>query len=91
MASVSAYGDRTFGTPVAMVAKVEDMNSVSTSPEGEEIRTTHSIFTEDQIEYSDRIWLPGDLQTDATLARKPINVAELRDYLGAVTHYETTV
>lgn len=95
--TVDTYGQIAYGAPVAVKARVEFKRSVESggrggvleAREGEQAGTSTFVITESAITITDRIWLPGDDQTDATLARRPLAVLRLPNERGAVDHYET--
>lgn len=87
--SVDSYGQASYGAPVAVKARVENDSSIKDDADGEERASSMLIITEDAIALSDRVWLPGDNQADATLARRPISVLVLPDERGNVDHCET--
>jgi hypothetical protein len=97
--TVDSYGQVTYGSPVAVKARVELQRStenggrggsLSTS-DGEESASSTLVITETEIKPESRIWLPGDNQADPTLARRPLSVLRLPDEKGATDHYETRV
>jgi len=96
-ASVDAFGQITYDPPVAIPARVENDSSVKAGAsggaieveDGEEKSTKMLIITEAAITIMDRVWLPGEDETDATLARRPLSVLALPDEKGAIDHYET--
>lgn len=87
--TVDTYGQIAYGAPVAVKARVEYRPKVGSNTDGEERESDTFVITESAITITDRIWLPGDDQTDATLARRPLAVLRLPDERGAVDHYET--
>ena len=89
-ASVDAFGQITYDPPVAIPARVETgRDTKDEGADGEELASRMLIITEAAITIMDRVWLPGDDQTDATLARRPLSVLALPDEKGAIDHYET--
>ena len=90
--SVDTYGQITYSAPTAVKARVEYRPKIGSKPgEGEEGESDTFVITESAISIVDRIWLPGDSQSDPTLARRPMSVLRLPDERGAVDHYETRV
>lgn len=90
-ASRNNFGDPAYGTPTAVLARVETDTQEMETPDAEKRQTRWVIITESQINMSDRIWLPGVDQTQGSLGREPRQVDELFDEFGNVDHYETTV
>jgi len=91
LSAVDSFGDPSFGSPQPFMARVEDDQETEDRPEGEERLSRKRIVTEEQIRITDRVWLPGDSPTEATLARTPRSVQELPDERGVIDHYETIV
>lgn len=87
--TVDNYGQTTYSTPVAVKARVEYLVSTESAQTGEESASSMLIITEGEIKPESRVWLPGDNQADATLARRPLSVLRLPDERGNVDHYET--
>jgi len=68
-----ADGDKTYGTPVAVKARVEKERKLLVNSQGNEIQADYMIFTTTEIVLSDSIWLPGqDPATDES--KRPIEV-----------------
>jgi hypothetical protein len=91
LVSRDAAGDPTYGAPALVMCRCEDDQEESDSTAGEELVTRKRIVTESAIHKTDRIWLPGDDRTDATLGRTPMKVQELPAENGTIDHYETIV
>jgi hypothetical protein len=91
VSSVDAFGQATYGTPVAMQCRLEDMTDDGDNPDREQITTRKRIVVEQQVNKTDRVWLPGDSPTDATLGRQPYQVQSVPDELGRIDHYELIV
>lgn len=91
LTSRDQYGDPSFGPAQPLMARVEDDTETSDQTDGTETRSRKRIVTEDRINLTDRIWLPGDSPTDASSGRVPFSVQELPDELGRIDHYETIV
>jgi hypothetical protein len=91
LTSVSAAGDPSFGAAVAVNARVEDDVSNKYGSDEVERESRKRIVTESAIRLTDRVWMPGDSETDATLGRTPMSVQELPDELGVIDHYETVL
>jgi hypothetical protein len=91
LASVDSFGDPTFAAAQPLRARVEDDQETQYGADEQEAKTRKRIVTEEQVLLTDRIWLPGDLPTDASKGRTPVSVQELPDELGVVDHFETIV
>ena len=96
LASVSGRtnsGQPTWGTPVAVSARVESSNRQIQGQDGTTVQTSNCIFlnTTRPPVRGDRVWLPGDARTDA-LARLVRHVDALPARSGSGTsHYEVYV
>jgi hypothetical protein len=94
LSSIDSYGKITYGSPAEVAARVElvdgsDVRSYFGGAPGGEYETRHVIITEDAIADTDHIWLPGDDDTNAALARRPLEVFAVPAENGAISHYET--
>lgn len=90
-AAVDNYGQSTYGSASSAAARVEEERRRVERRDGTFVETTHRIYTETAIAHEDRVWLPGDSASDATLAREPQEVHKIVDELGSVHHYEVVV
>lgn len=90
-AARSSFGDPSFNAAAAVRCRCEPDDEASKVTDGEQRITRYRIVTESKINTSDRVWLPGDDQTNATLGRTPLKVQECPGETGAIDHYETTV
>ncbi len=88
---VSNFGDPAYAAPVARTVRIEPIDMVVLSDNGEELKTSKAIYTSTAIGIQDRIWFPGDSSGDATLARLPKRIDELVDENGVLHHYEVLV
>ena len=89
--SVDAYGQATYGSASNIAARVEEERRRIDRGGGTFVETTHRVYTESAITYEDRIWLPNDSSSDATLAREPLEVHSIVGELGTVDHYEVVI
>ena len=87
----NADGTPTYGSPALITARVEENERIIRPLKGEAVATSHLLFTEEEITIDHRIWLPGDLTTDLTVARRPIKTTPILNEVGVVEHYETWV
>jgi hypothetical protein len=83
------YGSPTYGTPVALPARVEGKNLLSLGP-NPQLMYDHAICTLTQIGPDDQVWLPGANQTDTTQAKRPLKTntayTEDKDYQFYMTY-----
>jgi len=91
VSSVSNMGDPTYGTPATRNARVVTQRTIVQSPDGEEIISNQVIVTEAEIKIDDRVWLPGDDNTNTGLARTPKSIIRGIDEIGNIDHFETYV
>ncbi len=81
-------GSITYNAAASRSAYVERKDGEVMSVTGEMLKASHWIVVEASVGMSDRIWLPGDDETDATLARRPLSVEAFTDDEGTTHHYE---
>lgn len=91
LASRDGYGDPSFNAPAAVLCRCEPDDATTEQPEGQELVTRYRIVTEAAILKTDRIWLPGDDQTDPKLGRQVMKVQPCPGEDGVVDHWETVV
>lgn len=99
VASVSSSGQPTFGAATAYSARVEEDPKLLEQADQRNgartvIQTTHAIYLDSTREplCGDRLWLPGDSSSDATLAREVRQVVRLPGLTsGSTSHYEVRV
>ena len=84
----SLSGQTEWGTAVARTARVESSRKLLRDAQGNEVMTDHRVILEAAVSMRDRFWLPGDDESDASLAREPIRVMVFPTETGAVDHYE---
>lgn len=85
---ISSYGTPTFGPTRALWCRVQPGRTLTRRANGEEAVSTHTIYTDQQVLLSDRIWLPGASTSNAELARSPISITESPDKWGSRTLYK---
>lgn len=92
---ISASGQPTWGSPVAYPARVEPVQRVASSAEGQSLVTRTWILLDSSaaIAQGDRLWLPGVDQTNAALARRveEIDAFPAIPPATGTDHYEVTV
>ena len=84
----TAYGDPTFGTPVAIKARVQDAQEIDRRKKmgGSEQRIETVVYTYTAVPVGSRFWLPGDARTAAN-ARKVLQSGQHRSSVdGHVLH-----
>lgn len=90
-----AAGDSTYNAPASRLARVVDVVDTSENTVGgqprTQVRSRKVIITEAAINLTDRVWLPGIDQTDASLARIPHYVEKAVDEKGNLDFFRTTV
>jgi len=91
LTSVNTFGDGVYGSPAAVLCRCEPDQESADTAVGEELVTRYRIVTEAAINKTDRIWLPGDSQADATLARAVRKVQPCPGETGVIDHYESIV
>lgn len=86
------YGQPSWGAPATRSVCVERSDKILAGANGEQLRTSHLIITTSAIGTMDRIWLPGDSSSTASLARRPMSVEPIPDELsGTTSHWEVYV
>lgn len=87
-----SQGQPTWGAAAARSVSVEPSTRIVPGAGGEEIQTSHLIFTNTAIGKMDRIWMPGDSSADATKARRPLLIEPIPGEDSSVTdHWEVYV
>lgn len=85
--SRDSHGDITYGsTSTGIKARVIRRPQTVTSSAGEVLVSDVQILTETAIGINDRVWLPDDSSSDATLARTPKAIATAVDEKGSYSH-----
>lgn len=69
-----AYGKPTYAAPRAVKGRVEPRRRRVVSTTGEDVVSTHVLYTAETINPDDRIWLPGVSTAQVEGSRKPLNV-----------------
>lgn len=86
---VDAAGDSSYAAPAIRSARVVNVRDTIERADGTILKTTVAIITEAAILLSDRVWLPGVDQTDATLARVPRYIEKAINEFGDLDFYRT--
>lgn len=88
-ATRDAQGQPTWGSPAARSVRVERSDRIVPGPNGEDLKTSHLIFTETAIGKADCVWLPGDNSATASLARRPMLIEAIpAEDSGTTDHWE---
>lgn len=85
--SVTAYGDRTYGSTATASAYIELVDELLEKAAGETVNVTHKIWTDTALDMDTIIWLPGVSTTKAN-GRRPERVKKYYDLQGNANHYE---
>ena len=86
-ASISGYGDPVFGAQSTIAARVEPTHEIIIGTDGNSYKASHKIATEDEVTYTDRLWVPGDATGDVTAGRRPLRI-DYATFPGGAGHYE---
>ena len=96
-----AFGTISYAAPAPIDSRVEEDIQVIETPGGNKRTTTHRICTEGRLTNDrstlvtftmrDRFWLPGDDETDDSLAREPAAIFEATGEFGEFSHWEILV
>ena len=86
---VDSDGEFTYGAAAAADAKVQPKDEESASTSGQVVRYTAELITTTQIKRGDRIWLPGEDQTNNDLAHTPAVVQAATGIGSGATVYST--
>jgi hypothetical protein len=73
-ASVDEYGESTYGAARAVKARVQAQRRNVRGPTGDEVVSSHVIYTADEVKASDRIWLPGASTASAEASNVPLTI-----------------
>lgn len=87
----SDFGELAYGAPSTFLARQENRRTVVVNADGDEVVSDYQIYTEQDVDTHDRIWLEGDDDSDATLARLPKRVVREPDVDGSLSHFEVAV
>ena len=86
--TVNSDGELSYGTPVSVACRLQKNARIMKTPDGQDIISDTQILTLTAIGEQDRIWLPGQSTSDATLARTPQLVKSIQMISGGSTVYE---
>jgi hypothetical protein len=86
--TVSNEGEYAYDTPASVLCKLEHKREQVKNIEGQMVLSEHAIVTETAIGPQDRIWLPGQSTSDATLARTPQTIEQASGIGSGNTIYE---
>lgn len=77
--SESAYADPTFGEQRPVRCRLQAIRTTLTRPDGSEVDSGHTLLTDERIELTDHIWLPGADVTKPDAAKTPVSVESSHD------------
>lgn len=84
---VATSGKPTYGSPRQIKARVDLSDRILRTPAGDEKRSTHRIYSLDEIKLTDRIWLPGANTATVEGSLTPIALVAANDKPGTRTLY----
>lgn len=87
ISAVDSDGVFTYGTPAEVKAKVKDLDELITGGESQDARYRAEILTLTEIKRDDRVWLPGDSNSDDDLAHTPVSVESMKSMNSDVAVY----
>lgn len=85
----TAAGDATFGAASTMYARVERDASEASDAEGRRVNNATALFTVEELQMGDLVWLAEHDTGDETEALRVVKVTPHRDLNGAVSHWVT--
>jgi hypothetical protein len=77
--SRDAWGAPTFGSLNTANARVEPKRKLVRNSNGDEVLSSHVVYTAAAIVVSDQVWFPGENTSDANKARRPLAIDEYVD------------
>lgn len=83
-----SYGKPSYGAPVAVPVRVELESRMVRTAQGEQVQSSHKLWSLTAIAVTDRVWLPGSNSADATVSKLPLAVNAVGDKAGARTLFE---
>ena len=84
----SQYHDPTFGEQREVRCRIQTVRTTITRPDGSEVDSGHTLLTDERLELSDHVWLPGSDVTKADAAKTPVSVESSHDRYGRGTLYK---
>jgi hypothetical protein len=72
--SVDAYGKNTYGEPRALKARVQGQRRNVRSQAGDEVLSSHVVYTAEEVLPTDRLWLPGASTSSAEASNVPLTI-----------------
>ena len=82
------YGKPAYGAPVAVPVRVELDSRMVRNAQGEQVQSTHKLWSLTAISITDRVWLPNASTADANASKLPLAVNAVGDKAGARTLFE---
>ena len=84
-ASVNEYGKNTYGTPRAVKARVQGQQRNVRSQAGDEVVSSHVVYTAEEVLPTDRLWLPGKSTSSAEESNVPLTITSSPHPMSGVT------
>jgi hypothetical protein len=72
--SVDATGKLVYGSPRSVSARVEPSRRMVRKQNGDDVQSTHRIYSLDAILINDRVWLPGLSSSTVEGSKTPLAV-----------------
>lgn len=82
------YGKPSYGTPIAVPVRVELESRMLRTAQGEQVQSSHKLWSLTGIALTDRVWLPGASTADPNAAKLPLAVNAVGDKRGGRTLFE---
>ena len=86
--AINNDGEFSYGASVSVACRLQKNARIMKTPDGQDIISDTQVLTLTAIGDQDRIWLPGQSTSDATLARTPQLVKSIQMISGGSTVYE---
>lgn len=83
-----SYGRPSYGTPASFRVRVELEVRMVRNAQGEEVQSTHKLWSLTPVSVTDRLWLPGTDSTNADVSKLPLAVNAVGDKSASRTLYE---
>ena len=91
LTSRDGSGDPSFGAQTTQRARVERYNKKILDEDGNEVQANHKVFSPVVIDWSDRLWIPGDSVVDVLAGRRIIDLSAVPTLDGSATLYVATI
>lgn len=77
--AVDLYGKSTYETPRKLQARVQGQRRMVRSQSGDEVVSSHVIYTLAEVKPTDRIWLPGASTASIEASNIPLTITNSPD------------